>query len=119
MKFLIDAQLPARVARQLNDAGHDALHTTQLVEGNRTTDDAIAWIADEQDRVVVSKDRDFRDSHLLRGSPRRLLLVSTGNVTNNDLLALLAEHLNEVVAALERTSLVELGLRDLFVHGDD
>jgi predicted nuclease of predicted toxin-antitoxin system len=47
VKFLIDAQLPARVARVLTDAGHDALHTTELPAGNRTTDARITEIADE------------------------------------------------------------------------
>ena len=32
----------------------------------------------EDGRVVASKDRDFRDSHLLGPSPRRLLVVATG-----------------------------------------
>ena len=38
MKFLIDAQLPTRLAELLNRAGHDALHTIGLPDGNRSTD---------------------------------------------------------------------------------
>ncbi len=56
-----------------------------MPEGNRTTDPDINAQADADDRVVVSKDRDFRDSHLLRSTPRRLLIVATGNITNNGL----------------------------------
>ena len=41
----------------------------------------IAELADDDDRVVVTKDRDFRDGHLLARSPRRLLVVATGNIT--------------------------------------
>jgi uncharacterized protein with PIN domain len=67
VRFPIDAQLPARLAGLLSAAGHDAVHTSQLPEGNRTTDAALASYADAEDRVVVTKDRDFRDSHLLRG----------------------------------------------------
>jgi predicted nuclease of predicted toxin-antitoxin system len=37
---------------------------------------------------VVTKDADFRNSHLLSGSPRRLLIVTTGNITNDALLEL-------------------------------
>lgn len=91
MKSLIDAQLPARLARRLNDAGHDAIHTIDLPESNRTSDTEIIRIADSQARIVVSKDRDFRDSHLLVGTPARLLVVSTGNITNGYLLALFDE----------------------------
>lgn len=116
MKFLVDAQLPARLARFLNDAGHDALHTSELPEGNRTTDARIAALADGESRVVVTKDRDFRDGHLLRGSPRRLLIVSTGNITNNVLLALFKANLDAIVGALAEADFVELGQGAMVVH---
>ncbi len=83
MKFLIDAQLPARLAEFLNRAGHEALHTIRLPDGNRSTDSQIAERADTEDRVLVTKDQDFRDGHLLARSPRQLLVVATGNITNN------------------------------------
>ena len=69
MKFLVDAQLPARLAWFLSNVGHDALHTSELPEGNRTADVRIAELADEESRVVLTKDQDFRDGYLLRGSP--------------------------------------------------
>jgi predicted nuclease of predicted toxin-antitoxin system len=46
VKFLVDAQLPAWLARFLNSSGHDAVHTLELPEGNRTTDARIAEIAE-------------------------------------------------------------------------
>ena len=61
MKFLVDAQLPAKLAQLLRTAGHDAVHTSELPEGNRTTDQALARKADIEDQAVVTKDRDFRD----------------------------------------------------------
>ena len=69
MKFLIDAQLPARLGQLLARAGHDAMHTSELPDGNRTTDAEIATIADREQRAVITKDRDFRDNHLLAGTP--------------------------------------------------
>ena len=113
MKFLVDAQL---LARFLSSSGHDALHTLELPDGNRATDARIAEVADGSDRVVVTKDRDFRDSHLLRRSPRRLLAVATGNITNDALLALFAKHLDVIVAALDESDFVELGPDALVVH---
>lgn len=116
MKFLVDAQLPAKLARALDAAGHDALHTTELPEGNRTTDAELARQADAEDRVVVTKDADFRDSHLITGSPRRLLIVATGNITNTILLELFELHLDTVVAAFTDTDFVELRVAELIVH---
>ena len=106
MKFLIDAQLPARVAEFLNRAGHDAMHTTGLPDGNRSTDSQIAQYADTENRVVVTKDQDFRDGHLLGRSPRKLLVVAAGNITNDALLSQL--HLDAIVSALGEADFVEL-----------
>lgn len=116
MKFLVDAQLPARLARFLSSAGRDALHTTELPDGNRTTDGRIAEMAGEEGRVVVTKDRDFRDGHLLTRSPARLLVVATGNITNTALLSLFETHLDTMATALEEADYVELGPDSLVVH---
>ena len=103
-------------ARFLSSAGHDAVHTSELPDGNRTTDRAIAEIADADDRVVVTKDRDFRDGHLLTWSPRRLLVVATGNITNTALLSLLQTHLATIVLAFDEVDFVEIGPSALIVH---
>lgn len=118
MKFLIDAQLPARLAGLLSAAGHDVVHTSQLPDGNRTTDTSLATVADAEDRVVITKDRDFRDSHLLRRTPRRLLVVATGNISNPDLLTLFADNLETLVGALGEAKFVELGTTGLVIHDD-
>lgn len=116
MKFLVDAQLPMRLVAFLSDHGHDVLHTSELPEGNRSKDRAIAERADAEDRIVVSKDSDFRDGHLLRSSPRRLLVIATGNITNSALLALVDENLHAIVTAYDDSDFVELGSDSLFVH---
>jgi predicted nuclease of predicted toxin-antitoxin system len=108
VKFLIDAQLPTRLAEFLNRAGHDALHTSELPDGNRSTDRQVALRADTGDRVVVTKDQDFRDGHLLTASPRRLLVVATGNITNSALLSLVERHLGAIVLAFEDADYVEM-----------
>jgi predicted nuclease of predicted toxin-antitoxin system len=116
MNFLVDAQLPARLARFLQQAGHDVVHTSDLPDGNRTTDRRIADFADVQSRVVVTKDRDFRDSHLLMNSPRRLLVVRTGNITNDALLKLFEAHLDAIINALSDADFAELHADALVVH---
>lgn len=116
MKFLIDAQLPARLTEFLTGAGHHAIHTTELADGNRSTDQQIAELADADGRVVITKDRDFRDGHLLARSPRQLLIIATGNITNNALLELFTLHLDAIVASLDQANLVELS-QDALVLG--
>lgn len=66
-------------------AGHDALHTLDLPSRNRTSDTEINELSVRDRRVVVTKDADFANSFLLSRRPHKLLLVSTGNISNADL----------------------------------
>ena len=116
MRFLVDAQPPRRLALFLDGAGHAALHTLDLPDRNATSDRRIAELADQEDRVVVTKDRDFRDSHLLRGSPRRLLIVTAGNLVNPTLLSLVDRHLDALLKALDEADLVELTTDAVILH---
>jgi predicted nuclease of predicted toxin-antitoxin system len=68
MKFLLDAQLPRRLAVKLQEAGHDAVHTLNLPLGNRTPDSAINEISLSEHRVVVTKEADFVTHSLFRRS---------------------------------------------------
>lgn len=116
MRFLVDAQLPRRLAAWLASEGHDALHTTELPSGNRTTDDEITHPADADDRVVVTKDADFVDSHVLRGRPRRLLLIATGNISNSALANLLVPALPVIVSPFEQADFIELSRTSIITH---
>lgn len=116
MKFLIDAQLPRSLARLLCAAGYDAIHTLDLPERNTTADVEVAAFADRDGRVVVSKDSDFMDTHILRGEPELLLLIATGNIPNSELAALFQAHLAQIVAAFSTAAFVELDRLGLTIH---
>ena len=115
MKFLVDAQLPRRLAYRLREAGHDALHTLDLPLKNRTPDDALTTLARQEDRVLVTKDADFVHQRILTGYPR-LLLVAVGNCTNAELEALLLLNLGAIVEASEAHAFVELTRTALVIH---
>ncbi|WP_372451312.1 DUF5615 family PIN-like protein [Mycolicibacter acidiphilus] len=76
----------------------------------------IARVADAEGRVVVTKDRDFRESHLLARTPQALLIVTTGNITNHELMALFRKHLDAITDFLGRAALVELSHDRLIAH---
>ena len=56
MKFLIDAQLPRRLAAELKQAGFEATHTLELPDGNRTTDQALIKLSISAQSILVTKD---------------------------------------------------------------
>jgi predicted nuclease of predicted toxin-antitoxin system len=116
VKFLVDAQLPRRIARGLIAAGHDAVHTLDLPLQNKTPDAAILEIAGLETRVVVTKDADFVHSFHVSGRPDRLLLISTGNISNVDLERILLPLIPEIATAFERHRFVELTRTAIVVH---
>ena len=116
MKFLVDAQLPRRIVRHLTLLGHDALHTLDLPQQNRTSDTELRTIAMQEDRIIVTKDRDFVDAFWLLGGNWKLLLVATGNITNDKLDALLQKKLVLICSILAWASFVEFDSVQLIVH---
>lgn len=116
MKFLIDAQLPRRLASWLQQAGFDTIHTLDLPLGNRTSDSAICELSMLEQRVVITKDADFVDSFVVRGEPRKLLLVSTGNINNTALLALFAANLQVLAEGFAVYDFIEINQNNVIFH---
>ncbi|HEY1376651.1 MAG TPA: DUF5615 family PIN-like protein [Gemmataceae bacterium] len=117
MRFLIDAQLPSRMVAWLVGAGGDAKHTLDLPDGNRSTDQQVIAVADREQRVVVTKDADFVNSHLLSGRPGKLLLVSTGNITNRELEQLVVPLLPGIDQSFQSNVFIELTRTGIVVRG--
>ena len=115
MKFLIDAQLPRRFAGWLADAGHDALHTLDLPQKNRTSDAEIIACAVRDKRIVVTEDDDFVQRFLLHSEPA-LLLISTGDISNAQLEKLVRANLVAIENALSAHRFVEITSNTLVIH---
>jgi predicted nuclease of predicted toxin-antitoxin system len=116
MKFIVDAQLPRRLARFLEASGYDAIHTLDLPEQNATADSTINALSIAQERIVITKDADFVDSFLTVRQPYKLLLISTGNIKNSELEALFSANFPQIVEALSQHDYVELNQTLLTIH---
>lgn len=116
MRFLVDAQLPRRMVGWLTAAGCDAIHTLDLLDGNRTTEAQVTEAADREQRAVVTKDADFVDSHVLHTRPAKLLLISTGSISNRDLEVLMVPLIPDIVHELQAHSFLELGRAGVIVR---
>lgn len=115
MKFLVDAQLPQWFVSWLQVRGHDAIHTTDLPLKNATPDRDLTAFAVLESRIVVTKDDDFVQSFMLTGQPA-LLLISIGNISNNDLERLLQVNLHLVSEAFRDHRFVEITHDGLITH---
>lgn len=67
-------------------------------------------------RIVVTKDADFVGSFIIKGEPGKLLLISTGNMTNAAMEALILPQLYVLIAAFESHRYVELTRSAIIVH---
>ena len=97
MKFLVDAQLPLRLARFLQASGYDTLHTRDLLQQNATPDAQSNQVSMQQERIVMTKDSDFVDSFMTVQQPYKLFLISTGNIKNQELEEVIAKNLQTLV----------------------
>ena len=59
MIFFVDANLPYKLALKLKDIGYDVLHTDDLPNQERTTDNEIREVSIKQNRIIITKDSDF------------------------------------------------------------
>lgn len=114
--FLIDQQLPARLAAHLRDRGHHARHIKDYPGGTTLADVEIARIADAEGWAVVTKDEDFRLSHMLRTRPKWLVHVTCGNISTLGLLRVVDEYYDEFVSAVECYKYIELNRAGVVVH---
>jgi len=96
VKFLVDNQLPAALARHLLELGHDACHVLDL--GMEETPDAGIWKhAATDNRVVVSKDEDFFHLAHRPGDAGKLLWVRLPNCRRTALLAAFSQQLPQIL----------------------
>ncbi len=116
MKFVVDAQLPRQLAALLREAGFDAIHTLDLSQGNRTPDTSINELSLAEKRIVITKDSDFVDSFILRQVPWKLLLVSTGNISNKNLMSLFLVNIERLSESFDAFDFIEINRETVIFH---
>lgn len=108
MKFLIDAQLPKKLALFLESKGFDTKHTLDLCNGNKTKDTVINQITLDEKRVLVSKDLDFVESLLVSNKPYKLIGIAMGNISNKKLLQMFDTNIMYIVEVLKDARYIEI-----------
>jgi predicted nuclease of predicted toxin-antitoxin system len=116
LKFIVDAQLPKSLSDFLSQKGYDSIHTLDLPNRNMTKDSQIAKLANEEGRVVISKDVDFLESFMVKSEPRKLIIVKTGNISNRHLLKIFEENFDVLVQMISRSDLLELSRTEIAEH---
>jgi predicted nuclease of predicted toxin-antitoxin system len=108
VNILCDVHIARRVVAFLKD--------NDILSGDRTADEALATFADNHDMAIMSKDADFRDSHLLRNTPHKLIKINLGNISTKRLIDIIEDHLEELKLLFpEEQWMVEVGREQVLV----
>lgn len=91
MKILADVHIAKKIVRFFEEKGAEAIHVNDILDGSFTKDSAIRAYADEYDFILISKDSDFKDSHFVLSSPKKLIKISLGNIPTPKLLEILEQ----------------------------
>ena len=85
MRFLVDNQLPAALARFIAALGHECSHVLDVGLG-QATDAEIGRHAEMREMILISKDEDFFHLAVRSGASLRIVWVRVGNCRNRELL---------------------------------
>ena len=117
MKFIVDEQLPQRLAIWLREKGYDAIHADDIPHTDgRLTDVAICKFADVHNRVVITKDEDFWQRYLMMNEPKKLIYVTTGNIKNADLIQLFDRNIQLLVLHITSHNVIEINQRGMVIR---
>ncbi len=116
MKFLVDEQLPGSLVRWLNQEGHNAIHATSLGTGLKISDADISHESILEQRIVVSKDVDFVNRFLLKNEPWKLLYLTTGNISNSELLSHFQANIHQIIPLFQLANVVEMNRQNVLVR---
>jgi len=117
MRFIVDAQLPLRLKYWLNKKGHNAIHIIDLPNKQFTSDLEIIEIAETEERIVISKDSDFYKHNLIKGTPKKVLFITTGNIVNKELIQLFELNLQTLLNYYKSGSnVIEIDNNSIIVH---
>ena len=108
MKFIVDAHLPKKLSYFLQKKGYDSIHTLDLPNKNSSSDLEINELSLKENRIVISKDSDFYNRYLTKVEPYKLLLVSTGNIPNRELIAIFEKNIDKIMDEISRNHVVEI-----------
>jgi len=100
MRLLIDENISSRLVTHLSDLfpGSASVMFLQML---RADDDRIWAYAKDQGLTILTRDDDFVNRSALLGHPPKVLYVSLGNCSTNQLEALIRWRFREICTFLE------------------
>ncbi|MFM5898878.1 MAG: DUF5615 family PIN-like protein, partial [Dolichospermum sp.] len=69
-----------------------------------------------EQRIVITKDKDFLDSFLIKQEPYKLLLITTGNISNKQIEQLFVQNITQIIELFLTYDFLEMTRDSLIIH---
>lgn len=108
MKFIIDAQLSPHLAKWLSEQFSVDAFSVSFLKMLTSTDLEIFNFAKKEQAIVITKDEDFVQLLYRYGSPPKIIWLTCGNTTNENLKVIFKKNFTETLVQLQSVDLVEI-----------
>ena len=98
MKLLVDANLSWRLCNELKDHFDVIKHADRIGLSVPAKDHEIWKWARQNDFLIVTNDEDFLDMLMIKGFPPQIVLLRTGNQSNQFIKELLISHKDDILS---------------------
>lgn len=96
MKFLCDVHISYKLTKHFKKLGFEAIHVNEILSKSETKDSDLCKYADQMDYIIISKDSDFRDYYFVNQTPKKLIKINLGNISNDSLLEIFSENIDSI-----------------------
>jgi len=102
MKILCDVHIAIKVAKFLTSKNVETEHVNRILDKWNTKDEDICLYADKHDFIVLTKDADFKNSHFINNTPKKLIKINLGNISTQNLIDIFDRNLDKLKMYFEK-----------------
>jgi len=90
--------------------GFETTHVNEILDKWKTSDKDICKHADTNNLVLITKDADFRNSFFVNHTPKKLVKINLGNISNQELIDIISKHISKISSLdINAYFLIEIG----------
>ena len=108
MKIIIDAQLSPHLAKWISEVFKIESYSVAFLGMLNAIDTVIFDYARKENAIVMTKDEDFIKIQHRLGSPPKIIWITCGNTTNQNIRKILEDKLPEALELIIKHDLVEI-----------
>lgn len=96
VNLLLDANVSWRLVKVLSPFANIVKHVDSIGLEIPAKDNEICAFAKEHNFIIISNDMDFLDMLNLRGFPPKVVLLRTGNQSNDFIAKIIIKHIDDI-----------------------